>query len=121
VIITNLPGTALLDSGKYSPVGFKAGDVQFGGSGLAVSGLVYPTTAKVCFPFSGYRYQWEGVISQWNGSKWVALTTTFPTDGDGSVNWACASGVGNGTYALITWYTGPVEPPVSPSPTQILG
>jgi hypothetical protein len=112
VSVPSLPGIVVLDSGKYLPQGFKQGDAQFGGSGLEVSGLGKRETAEVCFPFRSYNYQWKGVVSQWNGDKWVALTTFFPTDADGVSSWACANGAGNGTFALITWYFGPPEPPV---------
>ena len=114
VAVPDLPGTVVLDSGKYSPLGFKAGDVQFGGSGLKVSGLSGRSTASVYFAFPDYRYHWVGTISQWNGSKWVPLATTFLKDADGNVNWASASGAGNGIYALIIWYTGPAESYSSP-------
>lgn len=110
--VSVLPGTLQLNSGVYGPVGFKAGDVQFGGSGLKVSGLTGGNKATVCFAFPSYRYKWDGKIEEWNGTKWVSLVTTFTKDGDGIVNWACTSAAGNGTYSLIIWYYGPAEPPV---------
>lgn len=110
--VPSLPGTVLLDSGKYLPAGFNQGDAQFAGSGLEVSGLGKRETTEVCFPFRSVNYQWKGVVSQWNGDKWLALDTSFPADADGATNWACAKGAGNGTFALITWYFGPPEPAV---------
>jgi len=110
VSVPSLPGTVLLDSGKYLPKGYKQGDAQFASSGLEVASLGKGETAEVCFPFRSYNYKWNGVVSQWIGEKWVALSTTFPVDTDGVSNWACSEGAGNGTFALITWYYGPPEP-----------
>jgi hypothetical protein len=109
-----LPGTVQLSSGKLSPLGFIEGFVQYGGPGLQVSGLVKPTTATICFPFSGYNHGWVGKIYQWDGSAWVSKVTSFPKDGDGVVNWACTKGAGNGIYSLLIWYTGPAEPVYRP-------
>ena len=91
-------------------MGYKEGDAQFGGSGLKISSLETRVTATLCFPFRDYNFKWKGVVSQWNGEKWTALTTYFPADAEGVTNWACTKGAGNGTYALITWYYGPPEP-----------
>jgi hypothetical protein len=114
-----LLGTHLLDSGKYEPVGYKTGEVQFGGSGLKVSGLTGAEKAKVCFAFPSYRYKWDGKVNQWNGTKWVPLLTTFTKDVDGVVDWACTSAGGNGTYSLIIWYYGPPEAPYEPIPEPV--
>jgi hypothetical protein len=113
VSVPSLPGTVLLDSGKYAPVNDKAGDTQFSASGLVLSGLGKGETSRVCFPFRDYNYKWSGAVNQWNGTKWVPLVTTFPADAEGNTNWACTIGKSNGTYALITWYYGPAEPVVT--------
>lgn len=114
--VPSLPGTMVLASGKYSPVGYKEGDAQFGGSGLKVSGLEKGVKAKVCFSFRDYSYKWKGVITMWDGHKWVTQKTEFPIDADGVTSWACTQGAGNGTYSLIQWYYGPAEP----APTEQL-
>ena len=115
----DLPGVVLLGSGQYSPTGYKEGDAQIGGAGLTLSGLGKGVTSQVCFPFRNYNYQWTGVISQWNGTKWVKMATYFPVDADGVTNWACAKGASNGTFTLITWYYGPPEPAYNIIPDSI--
>ena len=106
-----LPGTAMLKSGEFVPVGFPLGEAQFGGSGLKVSGMTSKTTATLCFSFPSYQFKWTGKIEQWNGTKWVALDTTITSGVDGGATYACTNGAGNGTYALIIWYYGPIESP----------
>jgi hypothetical protein len=115
----DLPGTLLLDNGKFSPVGYTAGDAQFGSAGLKVSGLAKGVTVTACFPFPGYRFKWTGVVSQWNGTKWSKLVTYFPADADGVSDWACATGLSGGTYSLIIWYYGPPEPAINTIPDSV--
>lgn len=112
--VPDLPGTITLDSGKYQPVGFKMSEAQFEGSGIKVGGLTGTTTAIVCFPFPTARYSWTGSVSQWSGTNWMPLPTTFVKDADGVVTGACTSGAPNGTFALIIWYYGPIESVVTP-------
>ena len=111
VNVANLPGTEVLESGMILPAGFNQ-ELQFGGKGLEISGLAAGKSVEACFDFPTYRYSWNGVIKQWNGTKWVAMPTTITPTADGSTAAACTSKVSNGTYSLLIWYTGPIEPPV---------
>jgi hypothetical protein len=102
-----LPGTVNNDAGMILPVGFIAGSIQFGGNGIAVSGLKSTETAKVCFSFPVYQYSWAGKIYEWNGKAWVVVPTTMvaPT-GENSLYYACSDKVGNGTYSLLIGFYG---------------
>jgi hypothetical protein len=112
----DLPGTEIADGGKIYPVGFNH-ELQFGGNGLEVSGLAAGKKVEACFDFPTYRYSWNGVIKQWNGTKWAALPTTITKTVDGTTATACTPKVGNGIYSLLIWYYGPVEPQVTEEPT----
>lgn len=96
-----LPGTQD-EGGMIMPVGLGSNEGQFSGSGLKVSGLKPGETVSVSFDFKFSNYLWKGSIYKWDGAKWVKLVTkvTAPA-ADESTTWATASGVGNGTYALI--------------------
>ena len=101
-----LPGTETGTSGLITPAGYN-GYGQFGGNGLAVSGLS-ANNAQLCFSFPTYRYGWEGAIKRWTGSKWVSVSGSelvAPT-GEGSTYQVCTPSAGNGTYSLIIHYTG---------------
>ena len=113
--VVDLPGTEVMDSGKILPVGFNH-ELQFGGKGLEVSGLAAGKTVEACFDFPTHRYSWNGVIKQWNGTKWVALSTTITPSVDGTTSTACTPKVGNGIYSLLIWYYGPIESQVTELP-----
>jgi hypothetical protein len=101
-----LKGAVQLESQLMAPVGRT--DEQFGSNGLVLSGLSGKEKVKACFDFPGYNYKWSGSVFKWNGTKWVKQATTFTND-PAATPTACASGLGNGTYALIIYYWGPKE------------
>jgi hypothetical protein len=101
-----LKGAVQLENQLMAPVGRT--DEQFGSNGLVLSDLTGKEKVKACFFFPGYNSKWAGNIFKWNGTKWVKQTTTFTNDPAGTPT-ACASGLGNGTYALIIYYWGPQE------------
>lgn len=98
--VYHLPGIQDV-SGMTYPIGFGPSEGQFSGKGVQVSGLKSWQTAKVCFDFRFSDYKWAGGVYMWNGTKWVKMTTTVTPGAEGLPTWACVSGVGNGTYALI--------------------
>jgi hypothetical protein len=104
-----LKGAVQLENQLMAPVGRT--DEQFGSDGLVLSDLTGKEKVKACFDFPGYNYSWSGNIFRWSGTKWVKQTTTFTNDPAGTPT-ACASSLGNGTYALIIYYWGPKEQPV---------
>lgn len=101
-----LKGAVQLDTQLMAPVGRT--DEQFGSNALVLSDLTGKEKAKACFYFSGYNYKWAGNVFKWNGTNWVKLPTTITND-PAATPMACASGLGNGTYALIIYYWGPKE------------
>lgn len=113
-----LKGAVQLENQMMAPKGRT--DEQFGSNGVVVSDLTGREKVKVCFYFPSYNYKWTGNIFMWNGIKWVKQVTTITNDPEGT-SMACASGLGNGTYALITYYWGPQEithsAPPGPAPT----
>ena len=108
-----LKGAVQLESQLMAPVGRT--DEQFGSNGVLVNGLSGKEKVQVCFEFNLYNYKWAGNVFMWNGTQWVKQTTTFTSD-PAATTWACASGLGNGTYALIMYYWGPQE---MSSPTEL--
>jgi len=104
-----LPGTINDGATMILPTGFD-GFAQFGGNGIEISGLSAAQTVNLSFAFPTYQYGWSGSIYQWDGSKWVALTTTVvaPT-GENSLYYVTTNKVHNGTYALLIHYTQPTE------------
>jgi len=101
-----LKGAVQLESQLMAPVGRT--DEQFGSNGLVLSDLTGKEKAKACFYFTGYNYSWAGSVFKWNGTRWVKQVTTITND-PAATPMACASGLGNGTYALIIYYWGPKE------------
>lgn len=101
-----LKGAVQLETQLMAPVGRT--DEQFGSNGLVLSGLTGKEKVKACFEFNRYNYKWAGHVFKWNGTKWVKQSTTFSSD-PAATTLACASGLGNGTYALIIYYWGPKE------------
>jgi hypothetical protein len=97
----DMPGTKG-EGGLIMPVGMGANQGQFSGSGLKISGLKAGETVSISFDFKFYNYMWKGSIYKWDGTRWVKLATkTVLPKGDETITWATATGVGNGTYALI--------------------
>lgn len=97
----NLPGTKD-EGGMIMPVGLGSSVGQFSGNGLTISGLKPGETVSVKFDFKFSNYMWTGSIYKWDGVRWVKLATKLVAPGaDESITWATATGVGNGTYALI--------------------
>jgi hypothetical protein len=101
-----LKGATQAENQLMVPIGRT--DEQFGSNGLVLGGLTGKEKVKACFEFRGYQYKWAGSIFKWNGTKWVKQATTFTDDPAGTTN-ACATNLGNGTYALIIYYWGPQE------------
>lgn len=111
--IVNLPGTTTLSSGLIVPAGFTiAGEKQFEGSGIQVSGFE-SGKLKACFPISGIVDGWGGKVGRWNGSKWDLLATTISTPAESAISWGCATISQNGTYALLKWVVDPTKLPQS--------
>jgi hypothetical protein len=114
--IAYLKGAVQNANQLMAPVGRT--DEQFGSNGLVISDLKGKDKVKACFNFPGYNFKWSGSVFKWNGTKWVKQTTTFTTD-PSATSYACASGLGNGTYALIIYYWGPKENLTAPTPALI--
>jgi len=100
--ILELPGVTTLDSGMLVPTGFPAGEKQFEGKGVQISGFTYGS-AKVCFAVTSVNQGWGGQVGSWNGTKWELLPTTITAQEDTSNSWACANINANGSYAFINW------------------
>ena len=108
---SQLPGTNTNGKGMFEPVGFGLNQAQFGGNGIVVSGLPDGKTAKLCFSFPVYQFDWAGKIYHWNGTKWMMSSTTIIPGVEGTTTLACTNSVGNGTYALIIGFYGTPEVP----------
>jgi len=104
VPVPALPGTSLLASQMFVPVGFPLGEAQFEGNGIRVSGLE-SGKATACFtiPNSVLDQGWSGKVGVWNGTKWVLLGTSFSTADESPYSIACAPVSGDGTYVFIKW------------------
>lgn len=113
--LTYLKGAFENENQLMVPVGRV--DEQFGSNAVVIGGLTGKEKVKACFEFNRYNYKWAGHVFMWNGTKWIKQTTTFTSD-PAATTLACASGLGNGTYALIIYYWGPQE---FPEPTEPLG
>lgn len=112
VPIAHLPGTTQLASQMLVPVGFPAGEAQFGGNGIKIVGM-QKGSATACFSLNAVAVQqgWGGKVGVWNGSKWVLLPTTITTAEESSTSLACAAITGSGTYAFIQYVTQPDKLP----------
>jgi hypothetical protein len=102
VAVLQLPGQTTTAGGLVVPSGFPAGEKQFEGNGVTISGLSYGT-AKACFPISALNQGWGGKVAYWDGSVWKLLDTSISTPAEGTFSWACSTISNNGTYALLTW------------------
>jgi hypothetical protein len=115
IALEKLPGSYLGSDGLTLPVGGNPGEKQFGGDGILVTGLT-GGSASLCFPAPSPRYGWHGVVSQWDGSKWIALATTTSESEEGINAKACATIYYDGTYALIMSYSTPANQAMSRCP-----
>lgn len=110
-----LPGTTNYGS-LIVPVGFPAGEKQFEGDGITLSGLGYGYV-NACFALSGAGQGWGGQVGYWDGKAWKLQPTTLSTPQEASYTLACAKVYENGTYALIKWVTNTALLPDSTKPT----
>lgn len=108
-----LAGATVGGQGYPLPVGFPSGEKKFGGDAVIISG-VSGGSQSVCFAFPTYTAGWRGSIYQWAGSAWQALSTTFSEGSDGTPELACTTVYGNGTYALLIYFSA-ADAPVSAS------
>jgi hypothetical protein len=97
-----------------APAGFPAGEKQFEGKGVQISGFTYGT-AKACFPVTAVNQGWGGKVASWNGTKWELLSTTISAQVDSPYSLACADITANGTYAFIYWIVDPSKLPTNSS------
>ncbi len=111
VAIASLPGTTILDE-MIVPVGFPAGEAQFGGNGILVKGFD-SGKATACFSLSASAVNegWGGKVAVWNGAKWVRLATSITTADETNTALACATITGSGTYAFIKYVAEPDKLP----------
>jgi hypothetical protein len=113
----SLAGAFIGNGGYPLPVGFNEGDRQFGGDALIIKNVSFGTELA-CFAFPTYSAGWRGAIYQWTGSAWNALATSFIDASDGSGVLGCATIFGNGTYALLVYFS-PANAPVADSAAVI--
>ena len=101
VPIVALPGTTNFGTLPV-PVGFPAGEAQYGGDGVRVTGMD-SGKATACFYLATIKVNqgWSGKVAVWNGTKWVKLATTITPFDESPTSLACATITGNGTYAFI--------------------
>jgi len=72
---------------------------------LMGDGVVITAPAKICHPFRGGQFGWQGQIRMLSGSNWVPLATTVmwtPTIEGNLI--ACANAPSAGTYALFAYW-----------------
>lgn len=102
VPIAGLPGVAELAGGMLVPVGFPAGEAQFGSNGVRVTDFA-SGKAAACFSITGVEVGWGGKVGMWDGTEWVLLPTTITSYAESLVSSACATITSNGTYTFIRW------------------
>jgi hypothetical protein len=100
--VADLPGVTSLEGGMLVPAGFKAGEKQFEGSAVKITGLENGI-ARACFPFTGAPSGWGGKVGFWDGAKWVFLPTTITSPAETTTSWACADIKLSGYYTFIKW------------------
>ncbi len=112
VAIASLPGVVELEDGMLAPLGFPAGEAQFGGNGIVVKGFD-SGKATACFSLSAVAVNegWGGKVAVWDGAKWVRLATSITTSDETNTAIACATITGSGTYAFIKYVTEPDKLP----------
>ena len=115
VPIVSLPGVTELAGGMLAPVGFPAGEAQFGGNGVLVTGMDYGK-ATACFSLSSTAIAegWGGKVALWNGANWVRLATSITVEDETNTAIACATITSSGTYAFIKYVTEPDKLPANP-------
>ncbi len=101
---STLPGAVTAPEQPVYPAGHTDGSLQFSGKALILSGFD-GGSVSVCFPFGDYDYGWRGSIYQWTRSGWQALSTTFTQGEDGAATKGCTVVYGNGTYALLAYFS----------------
>ena len=84
------------------PVGFPAGEAQYQGDGLIVTGMDNGK-ATACFYITGTQWGWGGKVGLWDGTEWVKLATAITSPDETPNSIACAAITGNGTYAFIRY------------------
>ena len=101
VPIVSLPGSTAFGLMPV-PVGFPAGEAQFGGDGVRVTGMD-SGKATACFSIATVKINqgWSGKVAVWTGAKWAKLATTITPLDESPTSLACATILGNGTYAFI--------------------
>ena len=117
VAIPALPGITTLSGGMLAPVGFPAGEAQFGGNGIRVTGMD-SGKATACFYLSAAAINqgWGGKVGVWTGAKWLLLPTTITLPEETNNAIACATISGNGTYAFIKYVAEPAKLPAEEKP-----
>ena len=116
VAIPALPGITTLSGGMLAPVGFPAGEAQFGGNGIRVTGMD-SGKATACFYLSATAINqgWGGKVGVWTGAKWLLLPTTISLPEETNNAIACATISGDGTYAFIKYVAAPAKLPAQTS------
>jgi hypothetical protein len=118
--IAQFPGTTEYNQ-MLVPVGFPAGEAQYQGDGVVVSGMD-SGQATACFTITGTEYGWGGKVGVWNGTKWVLLATTIKALEESPNSLACAAITGNGTYAFIRYVAdASLLPAYNPCPVDTSG
>ena len=114
--IVSLPGTTELATQMLAPVGFPAGEAQYGGDGVRVAGLSNGK-ATTCFTLTTVAVDqgWGGKVGVWNGAKWVLMPTTITALDESPNSLACAPITGDGTYAFIKYVVAPDKLPTMQS------
>jgi hypothetical protein len=112
IAIASLPGVTELAGGMLAPAGFPAGEAQFGGNGIRVTGMD-SGKATACFYLSAAEINqgWGGKVGVWDGTQWVLLATSISLPEETNNAIACATISGNGTYAFIKYVTEPDKLP----------
>lgn len=113
---STLPGAVVAPEQPVYPVGHTDGSLQFSGKALILSGFD-GGSVSVCFPFADYDFGWRGSIYQWTGSSWQALSTTFTQGEEGAATKGCTVVYGNGTYALLAYFSSKDAPAKAPEIT----
>jgi len=104
--IAQFPGTTEFNQ-MLVPVGFPAGEAQYEGSGVVITGMENGQ-ATACFAISGTQWGWGGKVGSWDGKKWVLLPTTIAATADETATtYACTTITGNGTYVFIKYVVDP--------------
>lgn len=118
--IAQFPGTTEFNQ-MLVPVGFPAGEAQYEGDGVVVSGMD-TGTATACFYITGTEYGWGGKVGLWDGTKWIKLVTTITPVEESNKSLACAPITGNGTYAFIRYVVdASLLPAYNPCPVDTSG